>query len=139
MRPITRQACDHWRKTLGLHVPPEEIAARVGGKVSTVLARYTRPERRVWRATIRAKAVAAERAEVVRQLRSRMLREGRVLTFAESGLDMDTVRRVGGYHRLVREAGATPIRVGRPSPTKPRPVGRVGGLTTARHWQQGAR
>jgi hypothetical protein len=137
MQRITRQACDAARHALGPDATPEMVAEAVGGAVSTVLSRYTVRERKLWRIRIRSGPLKAERAAVVKALRSKMLREGRVLTFAESGLPMDQVRRLGGFTRLLREAGARPIRAGRP-PKVPRPQAWTGGLASARHWQQGA-
>ena len=134
MPKITRQACDQLRRELGLAAPPEAVAARLGVTPMTVLKRYTKHERRVWVALVRAAKIRAERAVVARTLRSRMLREGRVLSFWEADLPWDVVERLGGYNRILREAGVPPIRAGRPR----RSARAALGLATARHWQ-GAR
>lgn len=135
MPKITRQACDQLRRELGLAASPEAVAARLGVTPMTVLKRYTRHERRVWAALVKAAQVQAERATVAKALRSRMLREGRVLSFWEADLPWDLVDRLGGYNRILREAGVPPIRAGRPRRSaRPSTLG----LATARHWQ-GAR
>lgn len=131
MRKITRQVCDQVRRRLGLAASSEAVAAELGVVRATVRQRYTAHELRVWDAMVRAARVREERRAVAKALRSRMLREGRVLSFWEADLPWNQLERLGGYNRILREAGVPPIRAGRPRRSaRPAP-----GLASARHWQ----
>lgn len=131
---VTRQECDLVRTELGPECTFADVAQKLGVGVNTVRRRYSKVEQKRWTREMRkARRESYLQAEAKKVL-SYVRRTGELPSAEEAqkhaGVSSHAMRVLGGWSAIVKAAGLTPRKPGRPKdqPKLPPPP-------QVRHWQ----